>query len=83
VSEVSGEKYSMLRPGGLGMFGFIIKMTRFFAPGKGELYPAWQGMQYMHNMLDGRGLMNPLDNNRYPNMLWTKVRDVLSKHLKA
>jgi nucleoside-diphosphate-sugar epimerase len=83
VSEVSGEKYSMLRPGGLGMFGFVIKMTRFFAPGKDELYPAWQGMQYMHNMLDGRGLMNPLDNNRYPNMLWTKVRDVFSKHLKA
>jgi nucleoside-diphosphate-sugar epimerase len=82
VSEVSGEKYSMLRPGGLGMFGFVIKMTRFFAPGKGELYPAWQGMQYMHNMLDGRGLMNPLDNNRYPNMRWTKVRDVLTNHLK-
>jgi nucleoside-diphosphate-sugar epimerase len=82
VSEVTGEKYSMLRPGGLGMFGFIIKMTRFFASGKGELYPAWQGMQYMHNMLDGRALMNPLDNNRYPNMRWTKVRDVLSKHLK-
>jgi nucleoside-diphosphate-sugar epimerase len=82
VSEVSGEKYSMLRPGGLGMFGFVIKMTRFFASGKGELYPAWQGMQYMHNMLDGRGLMNPLDNNRYPNMRWTKVRDVLANHLK-
>jgi nucleoside-diphosphate-sugar epimerase len=82
VSEVSGEKYSMLRPGGLGMFGFIIKMTRFFASGKGQLYPAWQGMQYMHNMLDGRALMNPLDNNRYPNMRWTKVRDVLAKHLK-
>jgi nucleoside-diphosphate-sugar epimerase len=82
VSEVSGEKYSMLRPGGLGMFGFIIKMTRFFASGEGELYPAWQGMQYMHNMLDGRGLMNPLDNNRYPSVRWTKVRDVLAKHLK-
>jgi nucleoside-diphosphate-sugar epimerase len=82
VSEVSGEKYSMLRPGGLGMFGFIIKMTRFFSSGKDELYPAWQGMQYMHNMLDGRGLMNPLDNNRYPNMRWTKVRDVLANHLK-
>jgi nucleoside-diphosphate-sugar epimerase len=81
VSEVSGEKYSMLRPGGLGMFGFIIKMTRFFSSGKGELYPAWQGMQYMHNMLDGRALMNPLDNNRYPSMGWTTVRDVLSKHL--
>jgi nucleoside-diphosphate-sugar epimerase len=82
VSEVSGEKYSMLRPGGLGMFGFIIKMTRFFASGKGELYPAWQGMQYMHNMLGGRALMNTLDNNRYPNIRWTKVRDVLAKHLK-
>ncbi len=81
MSEVSGEKYNMLRPGGLGMFGFIIKMTRFFASGKDELYPAWQGMQYMHNMLDGRGLMNPLDNNRYQNIRWTRVRDVLSTHL--
>jgi nucleoside-diphosphate-sugar epimerase len=82
VSELSGEKYSMLRPGGLGMFGFIIKMTRFFASGKGELYPAWQGMQYMHNMLDGRALMHQLDNNRYSNMRWTKVRNVLADHLK-
>ncbi len=82
MSDLTGEPYKTLRPGGLGLFGVMIKMTRFFAPGKDELYPPWQGMQYMHNMLDGRPKMQQLDNQRYPNIKWTTARDLLSEHLK-
>jgi nucleoside-diphosphate-sugar epimerase len=81
MSELSGEHYKTLRPGGLGLFGVMIKMTRFFAPNEQELYPAWQGMQYLHNMLEGRCKIEKVDNQRHPNVRWTTAKDVISAHL--
>ena len=78
MSEVTGKKFRLFRAGGLGMLGTLIKVARTVAPGEKELYPAWQGMQYMRNMFDGRAKLEPLDNDRYPSMRWTTVRDVLS-----
>jgi nucleoside-diphosphate-sugar epimerase len=78
VSEVTGTKFRLFRAGGLGMLGTLIKVARTVAPGKKELYPAWQGMQYMRNMFDGRAKLEPLDNDRYPGFQWTTARDVLS-----
>ena len=60
------------------MLGTLIKVARTVAPGEKELYPAWQGMQYMRNMFDGRAKLEPLDNDRYPGICWTTARDVLS-----
>jgi nucleoside-diphosphate-sugar epimerase len=77
VSDVMGEKFGTFRPGGSGLLGVIIRIARFFSPSKNELYPAWQGMQYMHNMIDERANQPTLDNTRYP-MQWTKVKDVLT-----
>jgi nucleoside-diphosphate-sugar epimerase len=81
LSEVTGEKYGTFNPGGKGLLGTIIKIARFFSPAKNELYPAWQGMQYMHNMIDERSNQPVLDNNRYK-MPWTKVKNVLENFLK-
>ena len=78
VSEVTGKKFRLFRAGGLGMLGTLIKVARTVTPGEKELYPAWQGMQYMHNMFDGRAKLEPLDNDRYPSMRWTTLRYVLS-----
>jgi nucleoside-diphosphate-sugar epimerase len=78
ASEVTGEKFRLLRAGGLGLLGTVIKVARTIAPGEQKLYPPWQGMQYMHNMLDGRAKLDPLDNDRYPDVRWTTARDVLS-----
>jgi nucleoside-diphosphate-sugar epimerase len=78
VSEVTGKKFRLFRAGGLGTLGALIKVARTVAPGEKELFPAWQGMQYMRNMFDGRGKLEPLDNDRYPGMRWTTARDVLS-----
>ena len=47
------------------MLGALIKVARTVAPGEKELYPAWQGMQYMRNMFDGRAQLEPLDNDRF------------------
>jgi nucleoside-diphosphate-sugar epimerase len=78
VSEVTGKKFRLFRAGGLEILGTLIKVARAVAPGEKELYPAWQGMQYMRNMFEGRAKLEPLDNDRYSNIRCTSVRDVLS-----
>lgn len=79
ASEVTGKKFRLFRAGGLGMLGALIKVARMVAPAEREVFPAWQGMQYMRNMFDGRAKLEPLDNDRYPGMRWTTARDVLSR----
>jgi nucleoside-diphosphate-sugar epimerase len=79
VSEVTGKKFTLFRAGGKILLSFIIKIARTLAPGKQELYPAWQGMQYMCNMIDERANLDIVDKNRYASMQWTTVRDLLTK----
>jgi len=77
VSEVTGKKFRLFRAGGLRRLASLIKVTRAVLPKSSALYPPWQGMQYMHNMFSGRAKLEPLDNDRYPGMRWTAVRDIL------
>jgi nucleoside-diphosphate-sugar epimerase len=79
MTDISGNTYRLFRPGGLGLLGIITKIAKTIAPGKTALYPAWQGMQYMRDMLDERGKIDVYDNGRYANMKWTSVREMLSK----
>ncbi len=81
MAELTGRPYKVIQPGGPGAFKLLIKLTKFFVPGTTELYPPWQGMQYMHNMYSGITKFEKLDNDRY-DMSWTKAHDVLSQHLK-
>jgi uncharacterized protein YbjT (DUF2867 family) len=78
MTEISGEPYRLLRPGNLRMLSMIIRIARTVAPQRDALYPAWQGMQYMRDMYDGRGQLQPLDNGRYPGLRWTSAREVLA-----
>jgi len=78
ASEVTGRRFRLMRAGGLGRLGAIIKIARTLSPQAGALYPPWQGMQYLQNMFSGRAVLAPLDNDRYPGMRWTTVRDVLA-----
>jgi len=79
VSEVTGQKFRLFRPGGLATLAILIKVTRALFPNPQALYPPWQGMQYMHNMFSGLADVEPLDNDRYPGMRWTTAREVLAK----
>jgi uncharacterized protein YbjT (DUF2867 family) len=79
LTELTKENYKLFRPGGINLFNFLIKMTRFFAPGTKELYPPWQGMQYMRDMMEGRIAFQKYENDRYPNIKWTSVKDFLNK----
>ena len=77
LSELTNKKYKIFRPGGIGLLNFIIKVTRFFSPSENELYPAWQGMQYMRDIMEGRIIFQKYDNDRYPYIKWTSVKQFL------
>ncbi|MCE7070075.1 NmrA family NAD(P)-binding protein [Dyadobacter sp. CY327] len=78
ASEATGEKFGTLRPGGLDFLGTMIKITRTLSPQNDEVFPPWQGMQYLHNMLSGKPKMSPLDNDRFADIRWTRIREVLA-----
>jgi len=76
-SELTNEKFRLIRAGGLGLLNTFIKIGRTLSPADNELYPAWQGMQYMRDMAEGKAKVSLYDNDRYADTKWTKVRDVL------
>jgi nucleoside-diphosphate-sugar epimerase len=79
ASAATGESFGLLRAGGLGVLATMIKVTRTLVPARNEVFPPWQGMQYMHNMFTGLPKLEPLDNDRYPEIRWTPIREVLAK----
>jgi hypothetical protein len=79
ASDVTGEQFKLFRPGGLTPFKILIKVTKTFAPDKTEPFPAWQGMQYLYDMLTGKPKFKSLDNGRYPEMRWQKISEILEK----
>ena len=81
ATAATAKKFHLLRPGGLGLLKAMISITKTLSPGKKEVFPPWQGMQYMHNMYTGLPKLAPLDNDRYP-VQWTSVQDVLATHDK-
>jgi nucleoside-diphosphate-sugar epimerase len=75
---LTGRRFRLARPGGVPVLGAMIRLTRTLAPQPGAVFPAWQGMQYLRDMMDGTGKLEPLDNDRYPEINWTKARQVLA-----
>jgi len=80
MTELTGKAHRILRPGGPGMFKILIAVTKLFVPGKGQVYPPWQGMQYMHSMYLGKCKFEAVDNARYP-VEFTRARALLTGHL--
>jgi hypothetical protein len=77
MTSLTSQKHKLLRPGGIKLLNTLIKVIRFFSPSESELYPAWQGLQYMRDLMEGRIQIQNHDNNRYPNIQWTTVKDFL------
>ncbi len=82
LTELTRKNYKIFRPGGIKLLNLMIKITRFFSPSKNELYPAWQGMQYMRDMMEGRIIFQQYDNDRYSTIKWTSVKEFLMTELK-
>ncbi|OGX84471.1 NmrA family protein [Hymenobacter lapidarius] len=78
ASQATGEPFKLLRVGPVSVLGGLIKVTRALMPTTDEVFPPWQGMQYLHNMFMGLPKLVPLDNARYPDIRWTSVREVLA-----
>ena len=78
MTGLTGTTYKSFRPGGLALFSVIIAVVRALTPKSDDAFPAWQGMQYMRDMLSGRGKLTPLDNARYGKTDWTSVETILA-----
>lgn len=78
ASELSGKTYRPLRAGSLQRLGLVIGIARRLAPSPGIVFPPWQGMQYLRDMMSGRGELTPLDNARYGKTDWTDIRTMIA-----
>ncbi len=79
ATAATGHPFGLLRPGSVGALNVLSKIVRTLAPGRDEIFPPWQGMQYLRDMLSGQAkLAEPLDNARYPALRWTSVRQLLA-----
>lgn len=80
VGRIRSRRYGLIPAGTIGTLGLTIGIARKLAPGgPDEIYPAWQGMQYMRNLFAGEGVLDtPFDNDRYPDMVWTSLESVLA-----
>ncbi len=78
ASRVTGTPFRLFRAGGLGRLNAVIRVARFVAPAETSLYPAWQGMQDMRDMMEGRAEVRAHDNERYPGLEWTSVEAFLT-----
>ena len=77
MTAITDGNFKTFRAGSIGLLDIIIKVAKFLFPAKNNLYPAWQGMQYMRDMMEGRAEFVPLDNDRYGNLKWTSVEEFL------
>ncbi|PWY96064.1 NAD(P)-binding protein [Aspergillus sclerotioniger CBS 115572] len=83
IADAAGQVYGKTyKPSWMGSIGFLeglIRVLRLFG-GEDQIMPVWQGMQYMVNIFSGAGKLDPLDNDRYPELKWTKVVEVLREY---
>lgn len=83
LGEVCGHQCRMIPIGGERLLTVMIQVAKRLAPGQGEVFPAWQGMQYLRDMASGRGRLMSLDNERYAVAPWMTVRDLLNQTAMA
>lgn len=81
ATRVKGVPYSTLWVGSTGFLSGMAGMMRRFGIGGSEkdVFPAWQGMQYIVNMFSGAGKLDTLDNDRYPELKWTRIEQLLAQ----
>lgn len=77
ATEIKNIEFKLIPMGSLESLSAYNKKERAANPqGENELYPKWQGSQYMHSMFTAQNI--PLDNDRYPGLTWTNAKTVLS-----
>lgn len=79
MTAVTGEKFGLIKAGSLENLVMMSKIAKTLTPPTDDPFPAWQGMQYFANMFDGRAKLEPLDNNRYPDLKWTSFEAFIAQ----
>jgi nucleoside-diphosphate-sugar epimerase len=79
LTALTGQQYRTLRPGNIGTLSALICIVRALTPASDKPFPAWQGMQYLRDMMSGRGKLLNLDNDRYGQREWASVHDTLAR----
>jgi hypothetical protein len=76
--EVKKTEFKLIPMGSMEDFSSSNKQERAANPeGEKELFPSWQGKQYLHSMFSVQN--TPLDNDRYPDIQWTRAINVIAK----
>lgn len=78
MSEVTGRRHRLVRAGSVASLALLTRVTKAVAPRRRDVFPAWQGMQYMRDMSEGDVQLRPLDNGTFPEVQPTRVRDYLA-----
>ena len=80
TSALTRQKFHLFRSGEKWLLGVISKIAKKIPPGEKDLYPTWQGVYYIHNIIDERSKIQKLDNDPYSEIRRTDVKDVLLKY---
>ncbi len=76
--KVKGHEFKLVPMGSLEDFTAANRKARAENPaGEKEVFPDWQGKQYLHSMFSVHNDM--LDNDRYSDVEWISAKDVISK----
>ncbi|MEJ7766748.1 MAG: NmrA family NAD(P)-binding protein [Chitinophagaceae bacterium] len=76
AGEVKNTKFELVRLGNLEELAAYNRQERAAHPeGENEVFPRWQSSQYIQSMFTVH--FDALDNDRYPDLKWTSVREVL------
>ena len=76
--ETKKREFKLVPMGSLEDFAAANKKDRAANPeGEKEVFPDWQGRQYLHSMFSVHNEM--LDNDRYSDIEWISAKDVLAK----
>ncbi|WP_322895517.1 MULTISPECIES: NmrA family NAD(P)-binding protein [unclassified Yoonia] len=78
ATALSGQRYRTIRAGSIDRLGLVIRIAQKAAPSQGEVFPAWQGMQYLRDMMSGRGQLQQHDNARYGKVDWADIRSMIT-----
>lgn len=77
LQKVRGKQYTTQWAGSVWFLNRFSVVLRYVLGGEDKVFPPWQGMQYVENMVSGKGKLEPLDNDRYPGMKWTTAEMAL------
>lgn len=76
--KVKGHEFKLVQMGSLEELAAANKKARAANPeGEKEVFPDWQGKQYLHSMFSVHN--ETLDNDRYADVEWISAVDVISK----